>query len=109
MLEEWLKLNISKTSCNFHTEIIAPLRRIRELRQAPAHEIYDDKYDVKIFQKQIEIVNSIYGAIRNIRLMFANHPYARDIPIPQRLLSSGKQLYLSLWRYGYGRKAFMAG
>ena len=58
-------------------------------------------------------------------ICFRIHPYANEsggdpdvIPeltyeqflgFPQNLLSSVQQLYLSVWKYGYGREAELAG
>ncbi len=86
MLEEWLSKNI-RTQENLTVLIIKPLRNIRTIRQKPAHELISNQYDVTLYQKQFDLINDTYTAIRAIRLFFANHPLAKDVKIPEHLIS----------------------
>lgn len=90
MFEEWLCKNI-RTKENLTEIIIKPLRNIRSLRQKPAHELTSNKYDVCLYQKQVDLMNDTYAAIRAIRLFFANHPLAKDVKVPEYLIS-GKDI-----------------
>lgn len=89
MLSEWLKKNIS-TPEDLEKLIINPLKRIRKIRQIPAHEMFSNEYDRALYKQQNEIIVNTYGAIRAIRLFFANHPLNRDIDIPEYLVTGEK-------------------
>jgi hypothetical protein len=90
MFEEWLCKNI-RTQENLTEIIIKPLRNIRSIRQKPAHELTSNEYDVRLYQKQIDLMEETYTAIRAIRLFFANHPLAKDVKVPEYLVS-GKDI-----------------
>lgn len=55
-------------------EMLATFRTVRHLRQHPAHAIDEDIFDQKYFKKQRKLMIEAYGAIRTLRLIFANHP-----------------------------------
>ncbi|SDE93545.1 AAA family ATPase [Sporomusa acidovorans] len=86
MLEEWLGKNI-RTQENITDLIIKPLKTIRNIRQKPAHELTSNQYDVTLYQKQFDLMNDTYTAIRAIRLFFANHPLTKDVKVPEHLVS----------------------
>lgn len=86
MFEEWLSKNI-RTQENLADLIIKPLKNIRNIRQKPAHELTSNEYDITLYQKQFNLMNDTYTAIRAIRLFFANHPLAKDVKVPEYLVS----------------------
>lgn len=86
MLEEWLGKNI-RTQEDLTALIIKPLKTIRSIRQKPAHELTSNQYDVTLYHKQLDLMNNTYTAIRSIRLFFANHPLAKDVKVPEYLIS----------------------
>ena len=90
MLQEWLKRNVSS---NFDIDevIINPIKYIRKIRQVPAHELTNNKYDIDVYEKQKELMVNTYGAIRAIRILFMGHPLAKDVKIPEYLLQ-GKDI-----------------
>lgn len=90
MLQEWLKKNVTS---NFVIDevIVNPIKYIRKIRQVPAHELTDNKYDVDVYEKQKELMINTYGAIRAIRILFMGHPLAKAIDIPDYLLQ-GKDI-----------------
>ncbi|NJD02245.1 MAG: hypothetical protein FIA99_06530 [Ruminiclostridium sp.] len=90
MFEEWLSKNI-RTQENLADLIIKPLKNIRNIRQKPAHELTSNEYDVTLYQKQFNLMNDTYTAIRAIRMFFANHPLAKDVKVPEHLVS-GKDI-----------------
>jgi hypothetical protein len=90
MLDEWFSKNI-RTQENLADLIIKPLKNIRSIRQKPAHELISNEYDVTLHQKQFDLMNETYNAIRAIRLFFANHPLAKDVKVPDHLVS-GKDI-----------------
>lgn len=86
MLDEWLNKNI-QTQENLTDLIVEPLRNIRKIRQKPAHELTSNEYDVTLHQKQFDLVNDTYTAIRALRLFFTNHPLAKEVKVPEHLVS----------------------
>jgi hypothetical protein len=84
MLNEWFLLNC-KMHPDFEKVVIKPLKDLLKLRQTPAHKLYSNTYDENIWNDQNELMFSIYSAIRNIRLILANHPKAKTIKIPDCL------------------------
>jgi hypothetical protein len=55
-------------------EMLTTFRTVRKLRQHPAHAIDEDVFDQEYFKKQRKLMIEAYGAIRTLRLVFANHP-----------------------------------
>ncbi|MCR3758140.1 AAA family ATPase [Clostridium felsineum] len=86
MLEEWMNKNI-KTNIEIKEVIIKPLKNIRKIRQVPAHEITNNKYDIGVYKKQNDLIIETYKAIRGIRLLFSNLPQANTIEIPEQLIT----------------------
>jgi len=86
MLEEWLIKNV-KTTENITDIIIKPLRNIRSIRQQPAHELVSNQYDITLYKKQIDLMNETYSAINAIRVLFSHHPLAKDVKVPEYLIT----------------------
>jgi len=83
MFEEWLLKNVR--GGNPIEDIIKPLKKLRKLRQKPAHQLYVNEYNEKIWSDQNKLVNDVYTAVRNIRLVFSNHPRTSEVEIPSCL------------------------
>ncbi|MDX1259016.1 hypothetical protein [Exiguobacterium sp. K1] len=92
MFQEWLSKNI-RTSNNLNLDIIQPLKNIRKIRQVPAHELTNNKYDTTLYEKQRDLVIETYTAVRNIRLIFSNHPLGSAVEIPKQLISGENIVY----------------
>ena len=90
MLEEWLSKNTSASISSIKTVIIAPLRKIRKIRQSPAHKIYGNEYDIKYYTDQQEIMSDTYISIANIRKLLSSHPLAKHVEIPDYLIDGSK-------------------
>lgn len=90
MLDEWLNQNI-RTKENLTDLIVKPLKNIRNIRQMPAHELTSNEYDISLYQKQIDLMNDTYTAIRAIRLFFSNHPLGKGVKVPEHLVT-GKDI-----------------
>jgi len=62
-------------------------RKVRQLRQKPAHKINADAFDQQLFKQQRDIVINAYDAVRTLRLILINHPKVREKPpkISERL------------------------
>jgi len=85
LLEEYLEKYWKFPDPKPKEDMIKTFKDIRRMRQEPAHKIVDDTYDPNYFQKQHEIMNRIYGAIRILRLILKNHPKAHSYKPPKWL------------------------
>lgn len=93
MLEEWLALKVKSLDSAPVDEMIATFKRIRKLRQAPAHAIDEDAFDQNYGKEQRQLMIDAYKAVRMLRLILANHPEARAYEVPDWLYE-GK-----IWTY----------
>ena len=82
MLAEWLSRRYPTLSSEEGLTVIEPLKRVRELRQKPAHTIVDDKYDKQFHNLQDKLVWEIYGAVSKLREILAKDPLASDYDPP---------------------------
>ena len=87
ILYEWLKMNFIAEDTQPIEDMIATFKKIRELRQYPAHTINEDIFDQEYFKQQRGIVIKAYEGVRLLRLIFANHPNAKGYKIPDWLHS----------------------
>ncbi|MDR2711659.1 MAG: hypothetical protein LBB91_00915 [Clostridiales bacterium] len=92
LLDDWLNANISNNP-NIHSDIIIPLKKLVKLRQTPAHRLYENEYDKRIWNNQNELMHEIYTAIRNIRLAIALHPFAKQVHVDETLFE-GKRIVI---------------
>jgi hypothetical protein len=83
LLAEWFTQNVR--FANIDDDIKLPLRELIKERQTPAHKIIVNKYDKTYWKKQNEFMQRVYIAVRNIRLLLANHPLCKDVIIPDYL------------------------
>lgn len=84
LLEEWLRKKIRWTDVEQAIElIVGPLKRVRALRQAPAHKIQDDKFSKEFEEQQYVIVRDVYIALSQLRYTLLKHPKAPAIKIPR--------------------------
>lgn len=93
ILDEWLKMKFRVNDRKPIEEMIATFKKIRKLRQHPAHAIDEDIFDQKYFRQQREIIIRAYEGIRLLRLIFADHPDVKGYNIPD-WRQSGK-----IWTY----------
>lgn len=87
MLEDWIRTYFNANTWEDINEALITLKRVRSLRQSPAHAINEDMFDQKYFHDQRQLVLDAYSAIRLLRLVLANHPHVRraDIEIEEHL------------------------
>ena len=85
VLGDWLGQTLSEADPKPIEDMIKTLREIRRARQKPAHALNDDHFDQKYFQEQRELIRKAYVAVRVIRLIFANHPAAKAVNVPDDL------------------------
>lgn len=83
MLCDWFSTNVIDVDVDILLK--KPLKTLAKTRQIPAHEIYDNKYDQSVWKQQDELMQEVYTAIRNIRLLLANHPKTKGVKVPKIL------------------------
>jgi hypothetical protein len=71
-------------------EIVGPLKQIRKLRQGPAHEINQDKFDILLPKQQDKLLIDALQALQKLRLVLMSHPAARDKYKPPDWLDGDK-------------------
>ena len=70
LLDEWLRKSFEIKDGAIFNEIIESLKKVRKIRQKPAHLISDDEFDKKYWEEQKDIMDIIYTSLRYIRLLF---------------------------------------
>ena len=93
MLEEWFSVNYFSANPYgyemFKKHISATFRKVRKIRQEPAHKLYDNKHDKSVYRQQNELIEEVYNAVRDLRMMFSKHPKAKVVEIPDELKDEG--------------------
>ena len=92
LLSEWMEAKIVVKD-DAPNNMIKTFRKIRRLRQNPAHKVNENVFDPQYFQLQREIIIEAYEAIRLLRLIFANHPSVKEYNIPDWLKAG------DIWTY----------
>ena len=69
----------------FKEDVSNTLRKIRKIRQVPAHELYSNQHDKGLYRKQNELIIEIYGAVETLRLILSKHPKNKNIELPDML------------------------
>lgn len=80
LLAEWVRMYFRPADPKPLDEMFSAFRKVRKLRQKPAHAVNEDVFDLKYFKEQRQVVIAAYDAVRTIRLIFANHPSVRSNP-----------------------------
>jgi hypothetical protein len=90
MLDAWLRNVVRwKDEDDAIAMIVGPLRRVRRQRQAPAHKLQENEYSTEYDEQQHTIFREVYLGLMNLRMMFARHPKAPPIDVPD-YLAEGK-------------------
>lgn len=85
LLDAYLRRYGRPADEDFIATVTSAFRKVRKLRQAPAHRLGDDAYDPAILKEQQRIVDEVYGALRGLRLLLSNHPKAKSYTPPDWL------------------------
>jgi hypothetical protein len=85
LLEEWLRAMFRPKDPKPFEDIIGAFRKVRQLRQKPAHVVEEDRFDQEYFREQRQLIIDTYAAVRTLRHMLANHPHLRDYQVPDWL------------------------
>ena len=88
ILDDWVRKYFRTSDWQPWDEAIKVFKKVRKLRQNPAHAVNEDEFDQKYFKEQRELIVQAYDSVRTIRLMFANHTTVKkaNIEIPDELL-----------------------
>ena len=74
LLDEWLTKMYRMKDPMGQREIIDVFRRVRQLRQRPAHAVDADRFDQSYLTQQRELVRQSWGAVVSLRHIFSRHP-----------------------------------
>ncbi len=87
ILDDWIHAFFITDDWQPLEKSIATMRKIRGMRQRPAHAIDEDRFDQKYFKEQRKLIIEAYSAVKTLRLMLANHPDvdSANIKIPDWL------------------------
>jgi hypothetical protein len=85
ILEDWPTKFFRPRDTQPLADMISAFRKIRKLRQRPAHALEDNNFDQIYIHQQRELMVEAYSAVRTIRLIFQNHPKLIDFEVPQIL------------------------
>ena len=94
MLKEWLLINYKSKSDKFeeylNNDVISVFREIRDIRQVPAHEMFDNNHDKSLYTAQNLLMNRVYNALYCLILMLSRHPKNKNIVLPEELQDQEK-------------------
>lgn len=84
LLDEWVRATVDLPDWSLWEESMTAFRKVRKLRQKPAHSIDEDVFDQAYLKQQRDLLVAVYGGIRILRLIIALHPklQAADAQLP---------------------------
>lgn len=80
ILESWINKFFNPIDPAPLENMLATFKKVRNLRQKPAHKVNIDSFDQSIFKKQRAIVIEAFTAVRMLRMMLDNHPQVKSNP-----------------------------
>lgn len=80
ILEEWIEHYFRPEDDGPIKEMKSAFRKVRKLRQKPAHSIQEDAFDQNYIKDQRKLMLDAYGAVRTLRQILANHPRVKANP-----------------------------
>ncbi len=72
-------------------DILKPMKTIRKIRQRPAHEIYENHLDKKLWIEQNNNIKSMYRAVKCLRRLISTHPANLEYK-PSKYLNTGESV-----------------
>jgi hypothetical protein len=94
LLEEWMDSRYTDANGGrVGKELAEPLRRVRKIRQRPAHAIDDDAYDPDLPRQQDELVGDVVRGMTKLRLVLMSHPDAKGRYAPPAWLDGGQIVF----------------
>lgn len=89
LLEEWLSRSYRTKDPTVINQLMKIPRKIREIRQEPAHKLNDDQFDYSLFECQRSLVSEAYSFVQGIRIILHKHPKAKSYVL-EEALAEGK-------------------
>jgi hypothetical protein len=94
LLRDWLRrLYRTADGQDISDEIVKALKRVRDIRQRPAHAIQADQYDQSLPGQQDQIVGDVVRSLTQLRVILWSHPKARENYAPPEWLDSDKIVF----------------
>lgn len=91
LLRNWLSKHYrTSDGADISDEIVIPIKRIRDLRQKPAHVIDEDKFDISLPGQQDKLLTDLVHALQKLRLVLMSHPSSRGKYKPPDWLDGDK-------------------
>ncbi|MBE9536931.1 MAG: AAA family ATPase, partial [Proteobacteria bacterium] len=85
ILDDWLKYKFKTDDRSEIEEMLRTFRRIRTLRQKPAHSIKENEFDQRYVHEQRELMKSVYHAVKILRVVLGLHPDASEVSVNRHL------------------------
>lgn len=80
LLREWLNLYFNPKDPEPLELMLSTFKKVRKLRQKPAHSIQEDEFNQKYLKDQRLLIDEAYDAVRTLRLVLAGHPEVKKSP-----------------------------
>lgn len=84
VLSKWLKAN-GRDQQDVDDIIIAPLKKVRKIRQIPAHEVINNESDKAVYKDQNQLIEEVFWSVHGLRIMLGTHPLAKSVSVPDHL------------------------
>jgi hypothetical protein len=86
LLQRWLSKHYNdRDGEDMSSEIVQPLRDVREERQRVAHALTEDAYDQTLPQRQDTLLGQVVVTLQKLRLILTSHPKVRGYTAPDWL------------------------
>jgi hypothetical protein len=85
VLDDWLRKMYKTPEPKPLVETIQTFRKVRKLRQKPAHSVNEDAFDQEFAQRQRKLMIEAYNAVRTLRMIFEKHPLAAGVEVQEDL------------------------
>jgi len=85
MLEEWVRQSVQLRERDLLDQMFLVMKKVRWLRQRPAHALDSDAFSQRYFQDQRWLAGGAYCAVYTLRMILALHPAAREHQVPEFL------------------------
>lgn len=86
LLQGWLEKSVRLPDPSFRDAMLKTFRKVRSLRQKPAHKIEDDTFDPKYLDDQRALIVEAYQAVQTLRHIFQLHPATKAHKLPSWLV-----------------------
>lgn len=86
LLQEWLEKSVRLPDPSYRDAMIKTFRKVRNMRQKPAHLVEDDTFDPKHLEDQRALIVEAYEALMTLRHIFQLHPATKAHKPPSWLV-----------------------